>query len=77
MLSDYRQGHIKVENSGNLGPRDLLYQFPDRLEKVGIVMIFVNSIVIPTKPGSQSLPLSHNALSPRSPGSYQILCPQL
>lgn len=41
MLSDYRQGHIKVEKSGNLGPRDLLYQFPDRLEKVGTVMIFI------------------------------------
>ena len=52
MLSDYRQGHIKVENSGNLGHRDLLYQFPDRLEKVGTVMIFVKSIEIPTNPGS-------------------------
>lgn len=77
MLSEYRQGHIKVENSGNLAPRDLLYQFPDRLEKVGTVMIFVNSIEKPTNPSSQSLPLSHNALSPRSPGSYPILCPQL
>ena len=77
MLGDYRQGHIKLENSGNLDPRDLLYQFPDRLEKVGTVMIFVNSIRIPTNPGSQSLPLAPNTLSPRNPGSYQILCPQL